>query len=336
MKAELEEVVRWDPHHAAAHLELAACYIKLFHGLQEDSINVMSLNQIRDAAISSRFSSRAALDQWLARAVGDHYTYLDRALDHTRRVLALCPLHGEGYLYLGELCFLEGVQLPAKRAYVAQALKVRPFDGAVLFHAGKEAWLEGDYEAWLRYWQRSFQCGLIYQRQVIDWLVGRTGQEELGEEIRFFLEAFNPDLPALRYLHRRYRDIAQPQQMLALRQAYADALQAEAEEAGSAEAADLWIESMAVSVEADDPDGALRCGREALALATNNFQVRRTLARCLAEQGQFAEAREHLNWCLKRKPGSASLERMLREVIKRQIEQDVRTVRGNNSPHYRR
>jgi len=336
MKAELEKVVRWDPHHAAAHLQLAACYIKLFHGLQNSSINVMSLNQIRDAAIRSRFPSRAALDQWLARAVGDHYTYLDQALEHTRRALRLCPLNGEGYLYLGELCFLEGAQTPAKRAYVAQALKVRPFDGAVLFHAGKEAWLEGDYQQWLRYWQRSFQCGRIYQRQVIDWLAGRTRQEELGEEIRFFLDTFDPDLSALRYLHRRYRRIAQPEQMLALRRAYTQALEAEAETATSAEAADLWLEAMAVSIEASDPAGALRCAREAFSSAPHNFEVRRRFARCLAEHGQLAEAEEHLNWCLKRRPGDASLENMLRQVVKRQIERDGRTVRSSNSPHYRR
>ena len=49
-------------------------------------------------------------------------------------------------MFLGELCFLEGSRNSDKAVYVDQALWVRPFDGSVLFHAGREAWLAGDEE----------------------------------------------------------------------------------------------------------------------------------------------------------------------------------------------
>jgi len=70
MRAELETVVRVDPDDARAHLELAACYLRLFEHHQRHAVNVMPLGQIRDAAMQSRFPSRKALDRWLGRAVG--------------------------------------------------------------------------------------------------------------------------------------------------------------------------------------------------------------------------------------------------------------------------
>ena len=107
--AELDEAARQWPDDARTNFELAGCCLRLFELHQQDAVNVMSLGQIRDAAVESHFSSRQALDEWLARAVGEHVKYLDAALQHTHRALALCPLLGEGYLYLGEL------SLPGKR-----------------------------------------------------------------------------------------------------------------------------------------------------------------------------------------------------------------------------
>ena len=106
----------------------------MFHQKQARSPNVMAVSQIRDAVLSSRsesvpperrLDSREKLEQWLSAAIGDHYRDLDSALMHTRRALAQCPLLGEGYLLLGELCFLDGGRELAKSACVDQALRVR-------------------------------------------------------------------------------------------------------------------------------------------------------------------------------------------------------------------
>ena len=55
--------------------------------------------------------------------------YLRMAARHARQGLNLCPLRGEGYLYLAELCFLEGGTSETKSAYIDQAINVRPFHG---------------------------------------------------------------------------------------------------------------------------------------------------------------------------------------------------------------
>ena len=98
---------------------LAAGYLRRFQRQQRGSQNPMDLSQIRDAAVASEFPSRAALDQWLARAVGPHRALLDKALYHTGRALQLCPLQGQGYLYLADLCFLQGSPAAASEASAA-------------------------------------------------------------------------------------------------------------------------------------------------------------------------------------------------------------------------
>lgn len=336
MIAELEEVVRWDPDHARAHLRLAKAYMRIFHQIQQSSVNVMSLGQIGDAVAQSDFPSRQALDEWLSRAVGDHAAYLDLALQHTRKALALCPLLGEGYLYLGDLCFLEGVGAPAKAAYLDQAMKVRPFDGTVLFHAGTVAWLNGDPEQWLLCWQRSFHSGPMYQRQMIEQYAGHAQPEYLAEEIGFFLEAFQPDLVALRFLDRRYRELAPPEQLVELRLAYAGAAEAEAGNRKGKEAADLWLEAMKIYGQAGDATRKLHCGRNAIDCEPNRYYARYQLALCLIDQGQFAEAEEHLMWCRKRRPGNTILENKLREVVKERYDRETRTAAPGRPVDYLR
>ena len=328
---ELNSVVRWDPTHARAHLRLAEAYVRLFHHVQQNSANVMSLNQIRDAVIQSRsesvppeqrLSSRKALEEWLSRAIGDHYRYLDLALQHSRDALKLCPLLGEGYLFLSELCFLEGGQTSSKTAYVAQALKVRPFDGTVLFHAGNEAVLAGNPEEGLAYWRKSFAAGLVHQKQIVDWLVGRIQPGDLEEETRFFIETFQPDLEGLRLLDDRYEQIALAEQMAPLRTVYAQAVEAEAQKLKNAEAARLWLEAMTIHEKQNLPEQSLRCARKALDCDPNKLHVRQRLAYCLFDAGLLDEAEEHLDWCLKRKPDSQALRNKLREVDRRRNDSD--------------
>ncbi len=104
--ANLEQVLAWQPTCARAHLELAEAYLRRFALLQASGENPMSLTNIRDAVLQSRFPSRSAMLEWLGRAVGQHADYLEQALQHTRRAVELCPLLGRGYVYLAELCFL--------------------------------------------------------------------------------------------------------------------------------------------------------------------------------------------------------------------------------------
>jgi tetratricopeptide (TPR) repeat protein len=326
--AALEHIVRWDPGDAGAHLQLAEAYMQLFDRLQQNAVNRMPLSQVKEAALKSRsaFPTSEAYESWLQRAVGEHCKYLRLAVWHARQGLRLCPLRGEGYLYLAELCFLDGGTSQTKSAYIDQAVAVRPFHGTVLFHAGNEALLAGDFEAWLQYWKRSFNSGRFYQRELMDRLIGRIGPENLDEEIRFFLEVFQPDLDAMRHMYRRYRRFAEPAQLARLRSAYALAAEAEAKTQSGEAAADRWMEALSLYTEPDQSDRRLACARRAMAANPNSFSVRCHLAMALADSGRFAEAEEHLEWCLTQRPDNRVLQRKLREVVRAGMDQGARAV----------
>jgi O-antigen ligase/tetratricopeptide (TPR) repeat protein len=311
MVAALAETTRRDPGNARAQLALAGGYMRLFHFAQENAINRMPLSSIRDAATTAGYSSRKELEEWLSLAVGEHYRYLLLSLEHAKTAVALCPLQGEGYLYLGELCFLDVDREAETWDYVDQALQVRPYDGTVLFHAGREACLAGRDAEGLDFWLKSFAAGRIYQRQVIDLTAGRL-------PVGSIIDLFQPDLEILKYMQSRYQTIVDPEQMPPLLEAIALAAKEEARaefDDGHAEVAcKRWLDAMSAYMEMKRLDDAVVCGRQAVDADQHDFDARYRLGFLLADTEQFSEADEHLTWCRRTKPGHNKLKRRLAEV----------------------
>lgn len=322
MIAALEEVLRWEPDHLEAHLRLAEDYLALFDRRQQTAANQMPLCAISETVMKERFASREAMDQWLARAVGEHRAYLDSALFHCRRALSLCPLAGEGYLYLSDLCFLEGGTAATKGAYVQQGLLVRPYDGRVLFHAGRQAALAGDFDQCLTLWRRAFRSGKVHQRQILEGLAGRIRPDDPQEEIQLLLETFQPELHGMRLLNGIYGKSVSPDLLVGLRWSYVQSLEAEAAVARDKNAAELWLEALMVYRQLNEEERAAACGRKGLACEPNHYWLHHHLARCLSAQEQFAEAEEMLRWCMARKPGDRVLDKLLHEIVKQRIGQE--------------
>lgn len=322
----LHHVVRWNPDFAQAHLELAECYLRLFDLMQLVGENPMSVANVRDAVLRSRFSSRAELEAWLGRGIGEHAEYLTRALRHTRRAVAGSPLEGRAYLYLAELCFLENRPEAAKRAYVDQALRVRPTDGEVLYAAATEALLEGDLEAWFDRARRAFQSGRRHQMRLMADLLTRTPAEALPEMIQLIVHEFEPDLAALRELHRMAERRGSPEQLAWLRQHYAERAEAMAQGTRHEAAALLWNEARVLRTLLGQPERALACAESAVACDPTSFDARYGLASALGEAGRWAEAEPHWRWCLRQRPHDAAIEAKWKQALRGRLEQPARTA----------
>jgi len=325
----LEEVVRWHPANARVHLDLAECCLRLFDIMQEEGKNPMSLGNVRDAALRSRFPSREALDAWLARAVGEHTAYLDCALGHTRRALALSPLQGRAYLYLAELCFLENGGEAAKRAYVEQALLVRPFDGEVLYAAANEALLAGHHDQWLDHARRSFQCGRRHQKRLMADLIGHTPVQALEEMIQLIVSQFQPDLQATRELHALAALRGQPEQLAWLRRHFAEQAETEAGRSQGETAARLWNEARGLHAALGDGPRALACAENSVACDRHSLDARHGLALALMAQGRLAEAEPHLRWCLQHRPKDAAIEAQWKEALRDRLDDPADTAARN-------
>ena len=312
---ELEQALAAAPESPRAHLRLATTYLRRFELAQLTSPNRMGLLMIQDAVNHSHFRSRQELDAWAARGIGPSRQFLDLALWHIRRALALCPLQGDGYAYLAQLCFLEGGTPQTRAAYIEQALRVRPLDGDVLFAAGQDAAMRGDVAKAVDCWRQSFHHDRASQQRLIDVLPTiYLGPNLSGPD--FVVAQFEPDLIAMRLLHDRYVALQNPQYLERFDQYYVR--QAEAEVRGREEddAARVWLEIAQLYRELRQPQPACSAARQAVAITPNDYQAQFTLGCCLYDAGQLIDAQKQLNWCLQRKPDNDEVKQLVERVVR--------------------
>jgi O-antigen ligase/tetratricopeptide (TPR) repeat protein len=310
----LDRALRWNPNDARAHQRLAVVTLRIFEMTQRHATNAMDLAQVRDAAVASRFPSRAAQDQWLETALGrEQLNRLEKSLSHARRAVQLCPLQGEAYVHLAELGFLEGQGPAAKEACIEQALRVRPHSGTVLLAAGREAVLAGDLARGLDLWKRSFRRGAEHQNRIIELLAAQMPAE-------VFVATFDPDLAGLRALFKKYRDSGRPDQAMAVAPNYVLRLEEEARLEQGRRGAWLWISASEVHEFLGDGPRAVACARKGVEMTPNNVKAHLALAaRCMAQR-EYDEALEQLQWCLNRKPGDTRLQRLYQTALQKRSE----------------
>ncbi len=280
----------------------------------------MTLIDIRNAVQASDFSSLQALRDWLARALGNHWVHLDAALHHTRSALSLCPLQGRGYIYLAKTCFLDGKTGLPKQACIAQALRVRPFDGAVVCAAAAEALLEGDMQQWLELSKQAFRCGRKYQREQICNLVANVPSEGIHAMINFIITQLQPDLEGLQSLYAACSKRIGSEPLVPLCQYQALRAEFEAGNRKDPGAVNIWLEAQRLHTQLNNGPQALQCARRALECDQNNYRAHYQLALCLLDQGLFAEAESHLHWCLQRASSDKSVEIKLKEALKGRLD----------------
>jgi len=318
----LQDVVRLDPKRAEAHLRLAKAYLRLFHLQQSCCANPMPLSQIRDAALHAQFASVQELRSWLRAAFGDHVELLDRASEESLIACRLCPLQAEAYFILGQTSFLRGESEGTLLTWYEQALAVRPNDGDLLFRIGAEFAFIGRLEDGIALWRKAFSCGPWYRERLLRFLVGRSPPELVDQEIAFLLETFEPDLESLRLMYRLYRKRYPPEMLTRLQRTYASALQAalSRDEVASEERSNLWLEAYFLFQDAGDEEQAIACAREAVRANPASYRARYYLAISLEKVGMYAEAEEHLRWCVQRRPGHRALQKRLQDVASKRLE----------------
>jgi tetratricopeptide (TPR) repeat protein len=239
--------------------------------------------------------------------------------------LASCPLEGRAYVYLAKLDFLDAHGMaPSMQDCVAQALRVRPFDGAVLYAAASEAYLAGDTAKWLEYAKRAFHSGLRYERQLITDLIDHTAPEATPAMAAFLLHEFQPDLDGVRILTLACAKRCPPEQLVPLRRRWAQMSEDKARTMKEPDCAGPWLESLHVYQQLHEMARALDCAKHAVKGDPNNYQARFELAACLIQQKEFAEAETQLHWCLQRSPNDRNAESKLKEALQGRLDSQRR------------
>jgi O-antigen ligase/tetratricopeptide (TPR) repeat protein len=303
---QLEKLVAIDGTNAKAHLNLASLLRIKFDVEQGKSGIPMPLAQIRDAANTSPFPNREALDTWLNTILEDRKQFLEQSLDHARQAVALCPLQGEAYIFMAELNFLRESNRDHELALIDQALRTRPEAPAVLVTAGREALLAQDNETGLKHFKKVFKLGGTYQSLVIQSL-GRQNAD-------FFFETFSFDTSALQALRNHYARMGNLEQSQIVGLKLAKNLVDQANTESGTEAAVTWNKAQDAFTFLKDDNNALQAARNAVASDPYEYNHRKRLVTLLVNQKQFAEAVPLLEWCLKQYPENSKLKKALMQA----------------------
>jgi len=315
----LQNILAHDPQSARAHLRLARKYLQQFKQRQQDSDNSMSVDQIRDAAMASKFDSSKSLQQWLLRAFGENSRLLYKAHYHTRQALRLCPLQGEGYLYLADLCFLEGHTTEAIDAYVQQTLQVRPYDGDLLFEVGRRRLLLGQVEQAFNLWQQIYHDTGTHQLKIIRLLAGQMPAE-------IFIQTFNPNWQTMRQIWQEYRQQEDAENWQTVLSFAEEAAQRECPEKSPRQASNIWHALASMQKELHHEEAALSSIQRAYHLTPNSYWVRRVLGQKLLRAEHYQQAEPHLRWCLARRPDDNALRNELVQATKSRLSNTATTA----------
>ncbi len=309
----LTKTIQAYPNDARANMTLAANYLRQFEIAQQHSVNPMPLSAIRDAVLSSQFATVEARDNWLTIVLGKNQRLLTLARYYAERALRLCPLQGQGYVFLNELAFLAEAGDRQQAALLQQAVRVRPTSGAVLVAVGAEAAQAGDIQRALVSWKSAFQHDPQQQQQLIELLAARV-------PVAFFFAHFDPDVSALERLFKHYREIGREDQAREVGQPLAQLLVAKAKAESGRRASRSWRLAHEVFKQGGANSQCLECLRQAVRVDPSDFVARRTLALELLAQSQYDEAIQQIRWCLYRKPDDAALNSALKNSHTKRLE----------------
>lgn len=196
-----------------------------------------------------------------------------------------CALHGESYLQVSRLSFLDARPLPLS-GVVAQAVRVQPNDGRAL-DAGRQTHLAGDVDA-------AFE----HYRQHPDARVAPTAAGAVvGKQLPAadFVAELDPDCAATDLVLAAYNGFGTEEDLIAIAEHAEKATLTESESLSRRDSARRWRQVSVVNRSLKRYDKATECATRAYELSPNDFWVRFGFGVRLFRIGSaYAEADPHL------------------------------------------
>jgi tetratricopeptide (TPR) repeat protein len=308
----LDQTLRQSPGNPDAHRQMASRLEQLFELRQQQAANSLPISQIRDAAVTSQFSSRGELRDWLVRAFGDDIRLLTKAYFHARRAVQLAPLQGTSYVSLADLCFLTGGRWSDVDAYLEQAQLVRPYDGSMLTHIGSQLAGRGQNTEAVECWVRAYRLRGPHRMAIIRSLAPHW-------PIAQFLAVFTPEWDSLPLLKREMGE-ATDEDLAALIDYCEEQVDRELSSSSpSTTPAVIWQQLAKMQQDTGRQEAAIESIRKSLDANPDNYMSRRTFGLVLNNLGRFDEAREQLEWCLGRNPNDGIAIAELKRPVKQRI-----------------
>lgn len=321
---QLERVVASDPNHGRAWSRLASRLDQHYSLGADEQTNPMPCLSLRDAAFASEFPSSQATIAWLDRAVGESSALIKRRHEAALRAVRCSPLDGDAYLSLASTAMLFDTPRPQVDKLADQALAVKPYDGRVLFEAGRQLRSIGAVDRTLELWREAAARPGSHRFLLVSMVASALPAEDFVREIKPSSDLLLVALPI-------YEQRSGPADIsLLAKQAFENATAAHEAEP-LLEQASRWQIASTLARHAGRSDLAMAASEWAMRLEPHHFDIRHERAVVLREAGKHAEADPHLRWCLARRPDLPHLQRWLEDGAKLQT-----VVEQNRQERYRR
>ncbi len=315
MAKELRTLLAADPHDAEAHVRYAEVCLREFERRRAVAANRQSLSQIAATCRDVSFPNQEDLLAWLRRAFGDVDTQLlIEAHRHAEFATQLSVVDATAWLLRAQTAFLDPKHVDRATTQLAQATRLAPHDGAVLFELGVQRSLVGDNAGALEAWQACFVAAGPYKYRIVEILAGVVPASD-------FIADFRPDWSTLHEVWKKYVAQGDEQQ---LRQLLDYAV--EITDSGDSKSlgtfpvhAWRWLATMYRDL--GDDQMSLAQLKRAMQCDANQFGVRFDLAQTLMRLAQYGEAEQHYRWCLARRPEVTALRLNLEKATAARMKQ---------------
>jgi len=300
----IAETCRYGSANPDHHYRLGLANLELFLRKRSQVKSSFSLAEARTILQAKKFQRPAEARAWLDDQYGSDLDLLKTSQASFRRSLECCPLNGQAYVRLAELCFLDAALPSNSESYCKEALLVRPHDADVHLQVGLEAWVKGDLPTASRCWENACR-----RRPDSKWKVLPLVAEQLSPaEAADFISL---DFEGLKWLARKELELGRTDGLVHVIDQARKAVEADPERSKSPSA---WLALHELYRDAQIDPGAEACLRHALLLAPAELGYHLHLIRWLMAHDRWDEALDEAQKARRSCSQSMELQNLLHDI----------------------
>ena len=310
----LEKTVNFQPDHSQAWAELAFCKLEYFALTRRIAGETIGLIEIRQTVEQTRFESTEACTVWVQKIAGDGFQDLTQAMNAALRSVTINPCAGSAWCVLAATSFLNSQDTAIPQACIAQALRVRPHEGQVLFEAANQAELDGDTNGAKQCRQQCFAECPSQRGRILNVLLPMMSAMTVCELLQ-------PDMAGLRVIDELWSRASSKDDMKGVKELRRTKVYKAAQQAKGNIQSNLLYEAAVIELSLGNSREASIAITAALVAKPNNFNLRLLHIDLALAAGDVTTAKKEIDWCLLRRPDSQKLQGRIQQLKRLRIEQ---------------
>jgi O-antigen ligase/tetratricopeptide (TPR) repeat protein len=291
-----------DPDH---YYRLGLANLELFLQKRSQAKDSFSLAEARTILQAKESQRPAEARAWLEELYGPDLALLRTSQANFRRSLECCPLNGQAYVRLAELCFLDDALPSNPESYCQEALLVRPHDADVHLQVGLEAWVKGDLSTASKCWGNACRWQPDSKWKLLPLVAEQLPPAEAADFIPL-------DFEGLKWLTQKESELGRTDGLVHVIDLARKAVEADPVRSKSPS---TWLALHELYRDAQLDPGADACLRQALLLAPAELGYHLHLIRWLMAHDRWDEALDQAQKARRSCSQSVELQNLLHDIL---------------------